>query len=126
MTTLARESKAIAVSRGVDSGNLAKIIRGDLDVIVMKALEKERGRRYDTASAFAEDIGRFLNQEAILAKPASTAYRFKKFAQCNRGVLFTSTLIAASLLFATVASIWSAIESGRSRNQAIPIRRGGH
>ena len=119
VTTLAHASKAIAVSRGVDSGNLAKIIRGDLDVIVMKALEKERGRRYDTASAFAEDIGRFLNQEAILAKPASTAYRFKKFAQRNRGVLLTSTLIAASLLFATVASVWSAIEAGRSRNQAL-------
>jgi len=119
VTTLALESKAIAISRGLDSGNLAKIIRGDLDVIVMKALEKERGRRYDTASAFAEDIGRFLNQEVILAKPASSAYRLKKFAQRNRGTLLTGSLIAASLLFATVASVWSAIEAGRSRNEAL-------
>ncbi len=119
VTTLANESKAIGTSHGVDSGNLAKIIRGDLDVIVLKALEKERGRRYDTASAFADDIGRFLNQEPILAKPASTAYRFKKFAQRNRGAMLTGSMIAASLLLATVVSTWSAIAAGRSRNEAL-------
>ena len=119
VTTLSEESKAIASSRGVDSVQLAKIIRGDLDVIIMKAMEKERGRRYDSASAFAEDIGRFLNQEAILAKPASTAYRFKKFAQRNRATMLTGSLIAASLLLATVASAWSAIAASRSRNEAL-------
>ncbi len=122
VTTMASAQKAIAATHGGDSGNLAKIIRGDLDVIVMKALEKERGRRYDTASAFAEDIGRFLNQEAILAKPASTAYRFKKFAQRNRGAMLTGSLVAASLLLATIASTWSAITASRSRTEALASR----
>ncbi len=119
VTTMASANKAIAASHGADAGNLARIIRGDLDVIVMKALEKERGRRYDTASAFAQDVGRFLNQEAILAKPASTAYRFKKFAQRNRGAMLTGSLIAASLLLATIVSTWSAITAISSRTEAL-------
>ncbi len=119
VTTLAQKSKAITSNHGVDSGNLAKIIRGDLDVIVMKALEKERNRRYDTASAFAEDVGRFLQQEPILAKPASAAYRIKKFAQRNRGAMLTGSLIATSLLLAAFASTWSAIAASKSRNEAL-------
>lgn len=119
VTSLAHANKAIAASQAVDFANLAKIIRGDLDVIVMKALEKERNRRYDTASAFAEDVGRFLNQEAILAKPASTVYRFNKFVRRNRGAMLAGSLIAASLLLATAASTWSAITARQSRDQAL-------
>lgn len=119
LTTLANTNKSTDNGQGIDSVNLAKTIRGDLDVIVMKALEKERDRRYDTASAFAEDIGRFLNQEPILAKPASTAYRLKKLVQRNRGTILAGSMIAAALLLATIASIWSAITANRLRNEAV-------
>ena len=60
------------------------MLRGDLDWIVMKCLEKDRARRYETANGLASDIQRHLNNEAILARPASAAYRFQKLARRNK------------------------------------------
>ena len=69
-------------------------MRGELDWIVMKALEKDRNRRYETASAFAADVQRYLGDEPVLACPPSAWYRFRKFARRNKAG-FVTTLVAS-------------------------------
>ncbi len=78
------ERASIAAQRSLDSQQLCRSISGDLDWIIMKALEKERNRRYETANGLARDIERYLNQEAVEACPPSTTYRLKKLFQKHR------------------------------------------
>jgi tetratricopeptide (TPR) repeat protein/serine/threonine protein kinase len=92
------ELPAVAANRGVEPKKLSGLMRGELDWIVMKALDKERGRRYDTANAFAQDIQRYLADEPVLACPASAWYRWGKFARRNKGRL----AVASGLLLAVV------------------------
>jgi len=93
----------IADQRKIDPRKLSHSIRGDLDWIVMKCLEKDRARRYETASSLAADIQRFLADEPVLACPPSAAYRRRKFARRNRRALATAIVLATALL-AVVAS----------------------
>jgi serine/threonine protein kinase/WD40 repeat protein len=78
----------------------------ELDWIVMKCLEKDRNRRYETANGLATDLQRYLADEPVLAHPPSVAYRFGKFARRNKMVLVTAALVAAALVLGTVASTW--------------------
>ena len=89
---------SIAANRHVDPKRLSLLVRGELDWIVMKALEKDRSRRYDTANAFADDIENYLADEAVQACPPSATYRFRKFATSQQGVLAVTVLIASLLL----------------------------
>src|SRR5439155_18124930 len=75
-------------------------MRGELDWIVMKTLEKDRNRRYETANAFAADVQRYLNDEPVQACPPSAMYRFRKFASRNRSRLAVAALVIVSCLFA--------------------------
>ena len=75
---------SVAANRKIDPAKLSALVRGELDWIVMQALEKDRARRYETASALAADVQHYLNDEAVVACPPSAAYRFKKFARRNR------------------------------------------
>src|SRR5262249_6217730 len=81
------ELPAIAANRGTDPARLARLVRGELNWIVMEALEKGRDRRYDTASALAADLHRYLRDEPVLAGRPSAWYRFRKFARRNRSRL---------------------------------------
>src|SRR5207244_9743193 len=72
---------SISAQRHMEPAKLAKLVRGELDWIVMKTLEKDRNRRYETANAFADDVRRYLNDETVLACPPSATYRFHKFAR---------------------------------------------
>ena len=72
---------SIAANRGIEARKLSALIHGELDWIVMKALEKDRARRYETANGFAADIQRYLDDETVVACPPSAAYRFRKFAR---------------------------------------------
>ena len=78
---------SIAANRRIEPAKLGSMIRGELDWIVLKAMEKDRGRRYETASKFAEDVQHYLNDEAVVACPPSASYRFRKFARRNKAVL---------------------------------------
>ena len=78
---------AAAKLRGVSPDSLRRTLRGDLDWIVMKALEKDRTRRYETANGFAEEIGRYLNDEPVTAVPPTWAYRSRKFVNRHRTVI---------------------------------------
>src|SRR5262249_29634594 len=81
-----------------------KLVRGDLDWIVMKALDKERGRRYETANSLALDIERHLHDQPVQACPPSAAYRFRKFARRHKAALAMALVVGAALLL-TVAGL---------------------
>ncbi len=78
---------SVAAQRSTEPAKLTKLVRGELDWLVMKALEKDRNRRYETANGFAQDIERYLHDEPVLASPPSAAYRLRKFAKRNKGAL---------------------------------------
>ncbi len=96
------ELPSIAANRNLEPKKLSGLVRGELDWIVMKSLEKDRNRRYETANGFAMDVQRYLADEPVLACPPSAAYRFRKFARRNKAAIATGTLISAALV-ATVA-----------------------
>ncbi|NOX99848.1 MAG: serine/threonine protein kinase [Verrucomicrobia bacterium] len=101
---------------------LSRQIRGDLDWIVMKALEKDRDRRYETADGFAADIEYYLTDKPVTASPPSASYRLGKFARRNKSVLTTVSLIFAVMLVGTVVSIWQAVRATKAEAQAESAR----
>jgi serine/threonine protein kinase/tetratricopeptide (TPR) repeat protein len=101
----------LAANRGTEPAKLTRLVRGELDWIVMKALEKDRNRRYETANGFAMDVQRYLADEPVLAGPPTAWYRFRKFARRNRMVLTMALLIGVSLLAGTAISTWQAIRA---------------
>jgi WD40 repeat protein/serine/threonine protein kinase len=98
MSTVGQAATTASTQRQSDPGKLSRLFRGELDWIVMKALEKDRNRRYETASAFAADVQRYLNDEPVQACPPTAWYRFRKFARRNRGVLTTASALAVAIL----------------------------
>ena len=107
ITTLGESASTISSHRRTDPGRLQRQIRGDLDWIVMKALEKDRGRRYESAASLARDARRFLDDEPIEAGPPSMVYRFRKFVRRNRLALSFATA-AVVLLAAAGTWLWFA------------------
>jgi WD40 repeat protein len=101
----AEELMAIAASRGTEPAALTRLVRGDLDWIVMKALEKDRARRYETANGFADDIERYLADEPVLACPPSAGYRFRKFARRHRAALGMAAAASAVVLTAVLLAV---------------------
>jgi eukaryotic-like serine/threonine-protein kinase len=96
---------AIAARRGLEPGKLTRLVRGELDWIVMKALEKDRSRRYETASGLAADVQRYLAGETVHAVPPSAGYRLRMFARRYKRSLAVVALLALVLLGATATSV---------------------
>jgi eukaryotic-like serine/threonine-protein kinase len=105
----------IAANRGLEPAKLKKLVRGELDWIVMKALEKDRNRRYDTANGFAADVQRYLHDEPVLACPPSAGYRLRKFARRNRGPVLATSLVVLALVGGSVGTSWQAVRANRER-----------
>lgn len=101
LSSLGESATVIAGNRGLDVKRLVQLLSGDLDWVVLKALDKDRNRRYGTPGNLAEDIERYMRREAILARPPSTAYKLKKFTQRNRAFVVT----AMAMLFVLLAGI---------------------
>ncbi len=97
-------------------------LKGELDWIIMKAIDKDRGRRYETANAFAGDIGRYLNNEPVLAAAPSAAYKFRKFARRNKAVLGVAAAMITLLLGGIVATSWQAVRATAERDRAEDAR----
>ena len=114
----AATSTTLANKRQTEPLALAREIRGDLDSITLKALEKDRSRRYGSPSDLAADIGRHLNNEAVLAVAPSAAYRARKFARRYRVALATAGAFLLVLLAAAGISIWQSIRATRQRDRA--------
>jgi serine/threonine protein kinase/tetratricopeptide (TPR) repeat protein len=88
----------LAANRGTEPAKLTRLVRGELDWIVMMALEKDRNRRYGTANGFAMDVQRYLADEPVLACPPSVGYRLRKFVRRNKRALAMATVLAAAVL----------------------------
>ncbi len=95
-----------AADGDLQPAQLSKLLRGDLDWVVLKALEKDRTRRYETASGLAADVQRYLSNEPVVARPPSTSYRLQKLIRRNRLTFTAGFAIAVSLILGITASLW--------------------
>jgi serine/threonine protein kinase len=109
------ELPSIAANRGIEPARLSRMVRGELDWIVMKALEKDRNRRYETANGFAMDVQRYLADEPVQACPPSAWYRLRKFVRRNKGPVLAVSLVLLALVAGIVGTTWQAI---RAANRA--------
>ena len=119
VSTLGERTAEVAAHRGVDGKKLAGKLRGDLDWITLKALEKDRKRRYDSPKELAEDIGRHLRLEAIEARPPSVRYRMGRFARRHRTAVATAAVALIALLS---FAVWQTVQSriiGEERDRAL-------
>lgn len=110
----ADELPSLSANRSTLPSELPSLLRNELDWIVMKALAKERERRYDSANALAQDIDRHLHNEPVLASPPSTSYRLKKFFAKHRGKVMAAAAIILSLVVGIIGTAWQAIEARRA------------
>jgi hypothetical protein len=97
-------------------------VRGELDWIVMKCLEKDRTRRYETANGLARDVQRYLHDEPVEACPPSASYRLGKFARRYRTALAAAAVIAALLVLGVVVSTWLAVRATVAEGAAVAAR----
>jgi WD40 repeat protein/serine/threonine protein kinase len=118
ISTLGQAATTASTNRKSEPKQLSRLFRGELDWIVMKALEKDRDRRYESASAFANDVQRYLNDEPVQACPPSAAYRLRKFSRRHKVSLLigSSTILAVFLAMLGLAVSNSRIEDAR-RNE---------
>ena len=119
LSTLADSDRArVARLRGTDPARLSLLLRGDLDWIVMRCLEKSRTRRYETPNALADDIARHLHHEPVVARPPSGLYRFEKLVRRNRLAFAATASVALALLAGTAISTWQAVRATRAERTA--------
>jgi serine/threonine protein kinase/lipopolysaccharide biosynthesis regulator YciM len=109
---------SLAANRQVEPARLSRLVRGDLDWIVMKALAKERERRYASAVGLADDLERFLNHEPVSAGPPTTAYRLRKFVRRNRARVAAAGLVLLALVLGVVGTTHGLFEARRQKRQA--------
>lgn len=107
----------IAKRRKVEPSRLGALIRGELDWITLKALEKDRTRRYSSARELADDIGRYLNNEPIAAAPPSRWYQWRKAIRRHRALFATGALIAAALMIAAIGATWGMLRAVSAANR---------
>jgi len=115
ISSLGETLTTVSAHRKADPRYLGRSLRGELDWIVMKALEKDRRQRYETANDLAADLMRFLSDQPVEACPPSSWYRFAKYARRNRVALSATGLVLLSLLVGTTVSTWQAVEARKAR-----------
>ncbi|MBC7855687.1 MAG: tetratricopeptide repeat protein, partial [Pirellulaceae bacterium] len=107
---------SLAAGRQIEPARLTKLVRGELDWIVMKSLEKDRARRYETANGFAKDIERFLNNEPVLAGPPTASYRLKKFIKRNKRPVIAASVTLLSLVVGIIGTTAGLVWAVRERD----------
>jgi serine/threonine protein kinase len=113
-TLIAADLTAVAKRHGAEAPRLIHLIRGDLDWIVMKALEKDRTRRFETANALASDLQRFLRNEPVEARPPSSVYRLQKLMRRNKTVFAAGGAVAAALVFGLGLSLYLFVQERKA------------
>lgn len=105
---------SVAANRGTEPARLSKLLKGELDWVLLKALEKDRARRYETANALARDLQRYLADEVVEARPPSAGYRLKKLVKRNKGPVLAASLVLLALLAGMAGTTWGLIRAERS------------
>lgn len=108
----------IAAARNTEPAKLAKLLRGELDWVVLKALEKDRDRRYESATAFARDVERYLADEVVEARPPSTGYRARKFVARNRVSVGAAGAVLLALVAGVIGTTLGLIHAGEKQREA--------
>jgi serine/threonine protein kinase len=112
----------VAAARAAEPSRLVRLVRGDLDWVVMRCLDKDRSRRYDSADGLARDVERYLRHEPVEASPPSIGYRLKKFARRHRAALATAAGFLLLLVGGTVVSAWQAVRATTAERAALEDR----
>ncbi len=118
-TLLAADLTLVAQRRQSDAPKLVHLLRGDLDWIVMKSLEKDRTRRYETANGLAADIQRYLTNEPIVARPPSTLYRFQKMVRRNKAIFTAMSAGVAALVIGLILSFYLFVQERVALRRAV-------
>ena len=119
----AQELPSIAAKRKLEPKSLARFVRGDLDWIVMKCLEKDRGRRYETANQLGQELQRFLADEPVQAGPPSAAYRAKKFLRRNKGTATAAGLVVLALVVGIIGTSIGLVMAEQARDNEATQRQ---
>src|SRR5262249_41468891 len=112
------ELPSIAANRGLEPTKLNGLVRGELDWIAMKCLEKDRNRRYETANGLAHDIENYLHDEPVLAGPPSPGYRLRKFMRRNKAPVLATALVLLALVAGITGTTWGLIQARGERDAA--------
>lgn len=112
----------IAANRSIEPAALGRLLKSELDWIVMKSLEKERSRRYESASAMAGDLLRYLSNEAVEACPPSRTYQLRKFVRRHRSEVLVVGLLLFSLMAGTIGTTWGLVRAESQRKRAEELR----
>src|SRR5207248_1391518 len=120
ISTLGQAATTALEKRRSDPRKLSRLFKGELDWIVMRALEKDRNRRYETASAFAADAQRCLYDEPVLACPPSVGYRLRKFVRRNKAAIGVAGMVLFFLVLLGSGAGW-ALRDGKAREQEISL-----
>jgi tetratricopeptide (TPR) repeat protein len=118
------ELPAIAANRGLEPAKLTRLVRGELDWIVRKALEKDRDRRYATAGDLALDVQCFLDGKPVLAGPPGAGYRLCKFIRRHRGPVVAAAAVLAALVAGLAGTTWGLVRAEAARSAEADARRG--
>ena len=118
-TLEAADRTTVAKRRHSEPPQLVHLVRGDLDWIVMKCLEKDRTRRYETANGLAHDVLCHLNNEPVLARPPSRLYRFQKMARRNKLAVTAAAAVSGALVLGAIVSIGQAVRATHAKREAL-------
>jgi eukaryotic-like serine/threonine-protein kinase len=123
VSTLGQAATTVSANRQSDPRRLSRSLRGELDWVVMKALEKDRTRRYETAADLARDVERYLRDEPVEASPPSTVYRLRKVLRRNRGPVLAALVVLVALFVGIVAMMVGLLEAWRQRDLTEQARK---
>lgn len=123
-TLKAANQSTIAHQHRVEPGKFSQLLRGELDWIVMKAMEKDRNRRYESANGLARDVERYLNDEPVEACPPSATYRLKKLFRRHQSKVIAATMLLTALMIAVATSVTLAVRERQAAQRRLLVQRG--